>query len=237
MEIFFLIFLFLSAYSYLIYPCILLLLSIIKQNPWAKENILPIISIIVSVHNEQGVIQKKIRNTLELKYPEDSLEIIISSDGSTDRTDQIVSEINDPHVALLSFERLGKTACLNKVVPAAKGDIIVFTDANSMFPSDLLSKLTRNFADIDVGLVTGWTKYRSQEGEEDSTGIYARLEKWTKDRESMISSCIGADGAVFAIRKNLYRSLDDRDINDFQIPLNIRHSSGCQYSLEDESDG
>jgi hypothetical protein len=118
-------------------------------------------------------------------------------------------------------ERSGKTACLNKVVPDAKGDILVFTDANSMFPSDTILKLVRNFSDSRVGLVTGWTRYRKAGGGEETTGLYARLEKTIKYGESLVSSCVGADGAVFAVRKALYRPLKDCDINDFVIPLNV----------------
>ena len=90
-----------------------------------------------------------------------------------------------------------------------------------MFPDDALLKFSRNFTCEEIGLVTGWTKYRKPGGEEESVGLYARLEMVTKQAESLISSCVGADGAVFAVRKNLYRPLQDYDINDFVIPLNV----------------
>jgi len=122
---------------------------------------------------------------------------------------------------LKRFERLGKTECLNRVVPGANGNIILFTDANSMFPPDLLTQLTRNFSDPDIGLVTGWTKYVMPGGGQEVTGMYAKLEKVTKYWESLIASCVGADGAVFAIRKSLYQPLGADDINDFIIPLNV----------------
>jgi cellulose synthase/poly-beta-1,6-N-acetylglucosamine synthase-like glycosyltransferase len=113
------------------------------------------------------------------------------------------------------LKRLGKTECLNRVVPEARGDIILFTDANSMFPKDLLTNLTKNFHDPDVGLVTGWTKYVKADGGEEVTGIYAKLEKITKHWESMVSSCVGADGAVFAIRKELYKPVEGRRYQRF----------------------
>jgi cellulose synthase/poly-beta-1,6-N-acetylglucosamine synthase-like glycosyltransferase len=118
-------------------------------------------------------------------------------------------------------ERQGKTACLNRAVPAAKGEIVVFTDANAMFAHDLLEKIAGNFSDAQVGLVTGWTKYRNVSGEEESVGLYGRMEKITKEAESLVSSCVGADGAIFAVRKPLYRPLQDHDINDFVIPLHV----------------
>jgi cellulose synthase/poly-beta-1,6-N-acetylglucosamine synthase-like glycosyltransferase len=168
------------------------------------------------------VIRQKIENALALEYPEDLLDIIVVSDGSTDATEEIVSSIGDPRVVLKAYERAGKTSCLNRVVSEVTGDIILFTDANSMFPASVLTKIARNFSDKRVGLVTGWTKYRRQGSEvEEAPGIYARLEKITKLAESRISSCVGADGAIFAIRRELYRPLEERDINDFVIPLNV----------------
>ena len=221
MELIFLIFLFLTVYSYLIYPPVLFSFSVIKKNLWDRKKIYPTVSIIISAYNEEAVIKEKIQNSLALDYPKDLLEIIVSSDGSTDQTDKIVSEIKDSRIVLRSFSRLGKTACLNKVVPNAKGDIILFTDANSMFPADLLLKIASNFNDLTIGLVTGWTKYRSREESVETTGIYSKLEQKTKYWESMVSSCVGADGAVFAMKKSLYQPLKDNDINDFIIPLNV----------------
>ena len=221
METVFFGLLFFTVYSYMIFPPLLWVLKAVLARPWKKaSNALPI-SIVISVYNEEAVIREKIKNALALDYPEDLLEIIVSSDGSTDSTHKIVSHFKDPHVVLKTFERLGKTECLNRVVPMAKGEIVLFTDANSMFPADLLHHLSGNFADPDVGLVTGWTRYVGAEGGEDVTGIYAKLEKATRYWESLVSSCVGADGAVFAIRKSLYRPLDAGDINDFIIPLHV----------------
>jgi len=221
MEYLFYIFLFFLGYSYCLYPLLLYLISVVAKDPWDKEDLRPSVSIIISAYNEEAVIEEKIRNALALDYPDKLLEIIVSSDGSTDRTNEIVSEIKDPHIILKAFERIGKTACLNKVVPSAIGEIILFTDANSMFPSDLLQKMVKNFVSSKVGLVTGSTKYQGGEGGRATTSIYSKLEQWTKFRESLVSSCVGADGAIFAIRKYLYRPLKDSDINDFIIPLNV----------------
>jgi hypothetical protein len=90
-----------------------------------------------------------------------------------------------------------------------------------MFPQDILVNLSRNFADPEIGLVTGWTRYGDVDQGEDTTGIYSRFEKWTKVQQSRVASCVGADGAVFAVRKELYRTLREDDINDFVIPLHV----------------
>lgn len=217
-----LVLLFLSGYPYVVYPLIVCVMSRIFPNAWIKGDVRPLVSVIVSVFNEEQIIEEKIRNTLSLQYPEDLLEVIVSSDGSTDKTNDLVSKFHDPRLVLRAFpERSGKTACLNRVVPEARGEIILFTDANSMFGQDLLLKLVRNFNDPRVGLVTGWTRYAGPGGSGEATGAYARLEKLTKQWESIVSSCVGADGAVFALRKELYSHLEDRDINDFVIPLQV----------------
>jgi cellulose synthase/poly-beta-1,6-N-acetylglucosamine synthase-like glycosyltransferase len=222
METLFFVLLFLTFYPYLIYPLLVTIWSRVTVRAWPQVGTLPRVSMIISVFNEEGVIREKIANSLALDYPEESLEIVVVSDGSTDDTNQIVDSIDDPRLVLRAFPmRRGKTACLNEVIPAVKGEILLFTDANSMFPSDNLLKITRNFSDHQIGLVTGWTKYRKAEGVEETTGLYSRLERVTKYGESLISSCVGADGAVFAMRKALYLPLRDYDINDFVIPLKV----------------
>lgn len=221
MEVAFIGFLFLSVYSYVVFPPLLWVFQRVWSRPWQEGTEYLPVSIIISVYNEEAVIREKIENALALDYPDELLEVIVSSDGSTDATNEIVSGFNDSRVVLKDFDRIGKTECLNRVVQEASGEIVLFTDANSMFPPDLLRNLSGSFCDPDVGLVTGWTKYIKAGGGEEVTGIYAKLEKMTKYWESLVSSCVGADGAVFAIRKTLYRPLGSADINDFIIPLNV----------------
>ena len=222
MEMTFWIFVGLSVYSYLLFPLSLSVLATMFRRPWKRQDIKPIVSVVVSVFNEEKVVAQKIQNTLDLDYPAEKLEILIISDGSTDSTVDVVRGFHDRRVVLKAYGvRSGKTACLNRAVPQARGDIILFTDANSMFPADILLKLVNNFADQDIGLVTGWTRYGDVSKAEDTTGIYSRFETWTKRRESLVSSCVGADGAVFAIRKELYGTLREDDINDFVIPLHV----------------
>jgi cellulose synthase/poly-beta-1,6-N-acetylglucosamine synthase-like glycosyltransferase len=214
--------LFFSVYSYTFFPVLLSIIGKLFCNPWNKGNITPMVTIIISAYNEEKDIEEKVRNSLLLDYPEDKLEIIVSSDGSSDRTNEIVAGIKDKRLNLRAFTiRHGKTDCLNKVIPDIKGEIVVFTDANSMFAKDMLTTLVKNFNDPTIGAVSGWTIYCNPDSGEETTGLYARLEKKTKLDESMVSSCVGADGAIFAIRNELYVPLGANDINDFIIPLNV----------------
>ncbi len=221
METLFFTLLFLAAYSFVVYPAVLLVISRFVSRPWEKGEIRPPATIVVSAHNEEAVIAQKVENCLDLCYPGDALQIMVVSDGSTDRTDEIVSSCQDRRVSLAVFPRLGKTACLNRVVPSVRGEIIVFTDANSMFPADALATAVRNFKDPAVGAVTGWTAYVDPENGNAATGIYSRFERWMKERESLSAACVGADGAIFAVRKELFRPLREDDINDLVIPLNV----------------
>lgn len=221
-EFFFWVFVVLTLYPYVVYPLLVMFLSKVAPRLWTKDTEQSAVTLIVSVYNEEGVIQRKLDNALALDYPPELLEIMIVSDGSTDATHEIVGACDDKRVVLKAYERAGKTACLNRAVAEASGDVVIFTDANSMFPPQALQMIMRNFADESIGLVTGWTKYRRSGSDvEEAPGAYARLEKFTKDAESRISSCVGADGAIFAIRKELYQPLEDQDINDFVIPLNV----------------
>lgn len=214
--------LFMTLYPYVHYPLLVTVLARSKNKPWRQGEASPRISLIISVFNEEEIIQQKIENALALDYPEEKLEIVIVSDGSTDRTEDIVKSFHDQRVVLKAYGRAGKTACLNRAIDEVNGEVVVFTDANSMFPKPMLKNIARNFSDAEIGLVTGWTKYcRAGFDQVEAPGLYARLEMLTKAAESRVSSCVGADGAIFAVRKKLYCQLEHHDINDFVIPLNV----------------
>jgi len=224
------LFMFLIFYAYIGYPLCLHIMAIFKSNQASdsEPSSNPSVSLLISTYNEEKVIEDKIVNSLSLNYPKELLEIIVVSDGSEDKTHEIVRRYEKKGVILRIYEgRIGKTACLNKAVPLCKGDIIVFSDANSKYESNAISYMVRKFEDKKVGLVTGTTKYVSKEDNNisGSVGIYSKIEIITKKLESQIGSCVGADGAIFAIRKQLYQPLKEYDINDFVIPLNIIRQS------------
>ena len=217
---------FMIFYPYVGYLAVLWFISLFisKKNKEDPAQLLPKVTLTISAYNEEDVIKDKILNSLALNYPKDLIEIVVVSDGSEDRTKDIVEQYRDRGVILRHYNgRIGKTACLNKAVPLAKGDIIVFSDSNSNYDKDAICNLVRSFSDKNIGFVTGTTKYITNDNEDsmESVGLYSRIEKLTKTLESKISSCVGADGAIFAIRKDLYQPLKDYDINDFVIPLNV----------------
>lgn len=202
----------------------MVILSKSKEKRTSKEDYLPSVSMIIAAYNEEKVIGRKIENSLSLNYPKDKLEIIVMSDCSTDRTNEIVKNYHQQGVILnLQDKRRGKSAGLNDTVPKAKGEIILFSDANAMLDKEALKMISRNFVDDKIGFVTGWTKYTSTNKNRvlKTTGIHTNLETLIKKGESALGSCVGADGAIFAIRKNLYAPLKPTGINDFAIPLNV----------------
>lgn len=226
--------LFLIVYPYVGYVGILWVLARMKQQEYRGVVVpsMPKVTVLISAYNEETAIERKIQNALALNYPKDCLEIVVVSDGSTDSTCKIVSQYAAAGVKLRQYEgRLGKTACLNRAVPLAEGEIIVFSDANALYQPGTIGEFVRHFGDPRVGFVTGSTRYVASHTEAfesvaDSMSLYARLQHITKDLESRAGSCIGADGAIFAIRKTYYQELQQDDINDLVLPLKIMKRGG-----------
>jgi len=212
-------------YIFLGYPLLLAIIAFLfSRGKTVKRDITPSVSLIISCYNEQGVIAEKLANSLQLTYPKDHLEIIVASDASTDLTEEIVKQYESEGVRLLRIEgRLGKTACLNHAVRKASGQIIVFSDANAMYKHDAIQNLVRNFQDPKVGYVVGEAKYADKvtTPAARSESIYWKYEIWVKYLESRCHSTVGGDGAIYAIRKELYEDLKFSDINDFVNPLQI----------------
>jgi len=225
-EVIFWLSFFAILYPYLGYPILLLVFSIIRNKAVKKGNIMPVVSLAISAYNEEKVIAEKIRNSLQLDYPEDYLEIAVISDGSTDMTNDIIAEYAKKNHRIrpyVSPKNKGKTSCLNDFVPFLKGEIILFTDANSFLDKDVVHNIVRPFADPKVGFVTGITKYitLSQDKTVEVADLYSRMEAYIKCLESKIGSCAGADGAIFAIRKKLFSPMKSNDINDFVLPIQV----------------
>lgn len=213
------------VYIYAGYPIILCILSLLfPARKIVKKPIRPSVSLIISCYNEEGVLSAKLANCFALDYPANKLDIYVVSDASTDRTDEIARQYSDKGVKLIRVEgRVGKTACLNVAVPQTVGEIVVFSDANAMYEAKAISRLVENFVDDRVGYVVGEAKYAnvSSTAAAKSEDSYWQYEIMVKKMESRLHSMVGGDGAIYAIRRELYEELHDSDINDFVNPLQI----------------
>ena len=139
------------AYTYIGFPLLVALRAMVLRKPIKAQQITPPVSLIVAAHNEEDSIEDKLLNILQLDYPADRLQVIVASDGSTDRTGEIVSRYADRGVELLTLPRMGKAYALNQAVAKASGDVLVFSDANSMYATDAIRQLAAPFADETVG--------------------------------------------------------------------------------------
>nr|WP_224828838.1 glycosyltransferase family 2 protein [Saliphagus infecundisoli] len=216
----------LAAHSYVLYP--LALYGFVAagrgSNP-DRTGDLPTVSLVVAAYNEEEVIAEKIENSLELDYPEDRLEIVVFSDASTDRTDEIVRSYEDSGVSLLRIEgRVGKTECQNRAVTATDGEVIVFSDANSMYEPDAIRHLVAGFGE-GVGCVAGELQYRD-ESEVEGESMYWRYESWIKGLESAFHSTVTGNGSIYAVRRSAYVPLPAEAISDFAEPLAIVGEGG-----------
>jgi cellulose synthase/poly-beta-1,6-N-acetylglucosamine synthase-like glycosyltransferase len=211
-------------YIYIGYPVILWLVTRFYRRPVRKGGLTPGITLLISAFNEEEAIAEKIENTLALDYPKELLEVFVISDSSTDATDSIVLSYADRGIQLLRMpERGGKTAGLNAALQRASGELILFSDANIMYRPDVVRQFVANFADPEVGCVTGDSCYADQEitGAHVQEKAYWNYERSIRTRESELGSTVGGDGAIFMIRKALFTPLPHDTINDLVIPLQI----------------
>ncbi len=225
MKILFWLALLVSVYIYLGYPLVLWILDKFRRKQWkTDEQLQPVVTFIISAFNEEQVIARKLDNTLQIDYPREKLEILVVSDASTDQTDEIVRSYADKGVRLLRMpERHGKTYGLNHAVQQARGEILIFSDANAMYHPHAVRELVKYFADPEVGYVVGKAEYYENldklAGKQEN--LYWRYELMLKEFESRVHSVVGGDGAIYAIRRELYEPLSADDINDFVNPLQI----------------
>jgi cellulose synthase/poly-beta-1,6-N-acetylglucosamine synthase-like glycosyltransferase len=212
------------VYVYVGYPLLVMIASRFKSNHVRKGMYQTSVSILIAAYNEEDVIEETIRNKLFLNYPKELIEIIIISDGSTDKTDEIVSRFSSQGVRLIRQQpRAGKTSALNLGISHALGEIVVFSDANSHYFPDALEKLLSNFSDSDVGYVTGKMIYTDPDGSStgDGCSAYMRYENALRGAETRLGSIVGADGGIDAIRRELYSPMKPDQLPDFVLPLSV----------------
>jgi cellulose synthase/poly-beta-1,6-N-acetylglucosamine synthase-like glycosyltransferase len=214
------------VYTYLLFPAVLFVVSrIFRFKSRTDHEYLPGVTVLIAAYNEQAVIRQKVENALALDYPPEKLEIRIGSDASTDDTDTILGSFGARITFIRFNERQGKSNILNALAAGMTGEIIVFSDANTMFAPDAIRKLVRHFADERVGGVCGRLIL---EGETAAVlgnfeKRYWKMESGLKVWEGMLGRVMGANGAIYAIRKSLFRPIPTRRLlmDDFFMALQV----------------
>ena len=212
-------------YTFAGYPLLMALLSRLRRfNSPGVVEVPPMVSVVLCVHNGASRIRARVENLLETSHPLDQLEIIVVSDGSTDTTATLISELANPRVHLVEQStRRGKPAALNAGVAVAKGEILVLCDLRQDYEPDTIPNLVRHFADPKVGAVSGALFIRKSDS---SVGggvdAYWRLEKSIRESEARWDSCVGCTGAVYAVRRSAWQPIpEDTLIDDVEIPMRL----------------
>ena len=215
----------LVAYTYAGYPLLLALWARAFPRPISRSAIAPKIVVIVVAHNEERRIAAKIETILAQDYPPEALRILVASDGSTDGTVSQVKSRHDPRVGVIAWpQRRGKAACLNEAVAACDEEIVVFTDARQRLHPGAVRALIGNFGDPRVGAVSGELVFETEDATGFGEGVdaYWRYEKAIRLRECVVDSTVGATGALYAIRRAIYRPIPPNTVlDDVLIPMNV----------------
>lgn len=214
----------LVAYTYAGYSLSILLLAQFVRRPVRRAPIEPTVTYLITAYNEEKSIAAKIEQVLTLDYPRDKLNILVASDGSTDRTDEIVRKFSDRGVKLVRVEgRVGKTETQNQAVKQATGEIIIFSDATTFYEHSAIRNIVRNYADPDVGAVSGRYEYRNPTGASIGVGsiLFWSYENLIKTLQTRIRTISGACGCIYSIRRSLYAPLPADIISDLCEPLKI----------------
>ncbi|MFO0904077.1 MAG: glycosyltransferase family 2 protein [Pirellulales bacterium] len=229
------------VYAYAGYPLSLFVLARWfgrrRPAPAIPDQALPSVTLLVAAYNEADVIEARIKNAMAFDYPRERLEILIATDGCDDGTNEIVARYADQGVRLAAFfPRRGKSSVLNDAVPRAHGEILVFSDANTMMASDAIRRLVRWFVDPEVGSVTGKLNLVDAETGRNADGLYWQYENFLKRAEARLEAVLGANGAIYALRRRLYSPIPgDTMIDDLTIPLLAKMRSGCRILYDAEA--
>ena len=229
----------LVAYTYALYPCVLFVAYAIAQartdlryltgreerrRRGLHPDALPRVTLIVPAYNEEAHIRDKIANVLALDYPTDRLQVILISDGSTDGTNDELRGVDAPHIeVLIRPQRTGKAGALNFAVAKARHEILVFSDASTLFAPDAIRQMVRHFVDPKVGVVCGALRFKGAGDFKQTEGVYWRYETMLRLMEARMGATLTASGAIYAIRSHCYHPLAAEDvIDDFVIPMRAR---------------
>ncbi len=207
------------AWTHAGYPVAAAAAARIRRRPVRTDDSVPSVSVIVAAYDEETVIERRLENLLSLDYPADRLEIVVASDASDDRTDELVEAVaaREPRVRLLRCPRGGKVAAQDRAVRETAGELVAFSDANALWAPDALARLVRSFADPEVAYVCGRLALTDAEGS-NREGVYWRFETWLREQESALGSITGGNGAIYAVRRSDYVEVDPRFGHDLSLP-------------------
>ncbi len=229
----------LIMYAYLLYPAVLFVSYAVAQirRDWgylhgrrnrrvarADNQQLPTVSFVISAYNEESVLEKKLANLQALDYPLEKLEVIIVSDGSTDGTNEILrAAVTSRFMVFVLEERRGKANALNHACAKAHHEILIFSDASTLFAPDAVRHLARHFADPEVGVVCGSLQFEGTEESKQTDGVYWKYESMLRLMEARLGATLTASGAIYALRGRCYQPLPPGSIlEDFLVPMNAR---------------
>ena len=225
-----------TIYSYFIYPVILFFMKKKRSSRGSlndsdtKKNV----TLIITVHNEEERIARKLDNTLAIDYPDSQIEIIVASDASTDKTHEIVSRYENNRVRLVCVdEHKGKEYAQWKAINEASGDILIFSDVATDIPEDAISRMVQYFDDPVVGAVSSEDRFISEEGQVVGEGLYVRYEMWLRRMETDVCSLVGLSGSFFAVRKDVCDEWDIEVPSDFNTALNCVKKGYVAISASD----
>lgn len=205
-------------WTHLLYPLAASLLARMRARPVAAEPIEPSVTVVVAAHNEEPVIARRLENLLALDYPADRLELVVTSDASTDRTEEIAAGF--PGVRVIRNPRGGKVAAQDNAVRSTEGELVAFTDANAAWAPDALRRLVASFADPDVAYVCGQLVLEAADGS-NREGVYWRYEMAQREAESRLGSVTGGNGSIYAVRRTDYVEVDPKWGHDLSFPYRM----------------
>ena len=224
----------LVVYTYGIYPVVIWTFANIfarpRPAPREMDTDLPTVSLLIAAHNEESVIGARLENALSSDYPADKLEIVVASDGSRDQTAAIARDFAGRGVRLLDYkQRRGKAGVLNAAFSELTGELVVLSDANTGTDRSAIRKLVRWFQDAEVGVVCGRLILTDPRTGRNVDSMYWKYETFLKKCENRLGGLLGANGGIYAIRRNLFRPIDPNTIvDDFVLPLSIKLHTGCE---------
>jgi glycosyltransferase involved in cell wall biosynthesis len=236
----------LIVYAYAGYPLALRALAVLRARPVVKADVTPSVTFIITAYNEEKRISEKLENTLKLVYPRDRLEVLVASDCSSDRTDEIVRSYQSRGVRLVRAPaRRGKEAAQKLAVHAAQGEILVFSDVATVLPENAVKNIVKNFHDPSVGCVSSVDRFMDRDGRPSGESAYVRYEMFLRSLETRVNSLVGLSGSFFAARRDVCRKAWSEDLqSDFHTVLNSMHmglrgvsdpdSVGCYLNIADE---